>query len=333
MTTEIKLDLSVLKGALTPAENPGLDTLDPRFQDLAGLVEAGETAKAAEMVEGLIKENLLDIRIVGYYLFGAFNERGLAGFDEVLEVTKLLLGDNWPAFGPLKKKEMHAEKGLTWFFNRLEKKLSFEEEKKQDEWNNWLAAVNGDAVNALVARLEEVKTAALAKMPAAAKLGDAIKKVADWLKTFEKLVHVDAPPPPPPEAEKPKEEAPKAEKAAKGAAAAAPAAMAGDVVISQRPMIEGSHHLQDLLDRLKAFESLCQKKDFDKASLAALELQNTIEHFDPRLYFPKLFASYYRLMSQHVEALAPMWESKESLPWKAKEQLFRVDLDAFVGGR
>src|SRR3954469_12768090 len=103
MTTDTKLDLGVLKGTLTPAENPGLDTLDPRFQEIAGLVEAGETAKAAEMVEGLIRENILDIRILGYYLFGAFNERGLSGMEEVLEVTKGLLGDNWAAFGPVKK--------------------------------------------------------------------------------------------------------------------------------------------------------------------------------------------------------------------------------------
>lgn len=326
------LDLKLLDKTLSASENPGLDTLDPRFQEIAGLVEQGDIAKASEQIEGLIREDVLDIRVIGYYLYGVFAEKGLAALGDVLSVLARLFGENYEAVGPAKKRDVHFQNGSVWFLSRLHKKLASEEEKKGDDWNAWLGSVNADAAGKLIERCEALGKAVAGRMQAP-KVADANKKVVDWLKAYQKLVYVPEKPAEKP-AEAPKEEEKKAE-GPKGAlvpvggrAAAAPA---GEQVVFDRPVIEGSFHLQELLDRIKAFETLCHRKQYAKASLAASEISSTIEKFDPRVYFPRLFAGYSALLAGHFEELSKHWENKEQPAWKAQEQLFRVDLAAFVG--
>jgi len=325
------LDLKLIDKTLTPSENPGLDTLDPRFQEIAGLVEAGDMPKASEQVEALFREDILDIRVAGYYLYGVFAERGLAGLGDTLKVLARLFGENYEAMGPVKKRETHYQNGAAWFLTRVQKKLAAEEEKKGADWNTWLEKVSSDAAGAIIETCEALQKAVTARMQAP-KVMDGIKKIADWLKGYQKLVYVP---------EKPVEKAPEPAKEVKKDDAAKPAAgapaRAGGTVLSleqmvfDRPVAEGSFHLQELQDRLKAFETLCQKKQFEKASLAASEIGAVIEKFDPRLFFPKLFAPYATLLAQNFEEISKHWEGKEQPAWKAQEQLFRVDLQAFVG--
>ena len=87
-------DINLLKKTLTPGETLGLDTLDSRFQDVAGLAESGEYLKAAEKVEEVIREDIYDIRLIGYFLFGVFLQTGLGGLADVLEVTAGLFGES-----------------------------------------------------------------------------------------------------------------------------------------------------------------------------------------------------------------------------------------------
>jgi hypothetical protein len=133
------------------------------------------------------------------------------------------------------------------------------------------------------------------------------------------------PPEPPPEAA-PAEAKPEA----KAAAAPAGQTVAAGNGSPDKFLVEGSVHLRELQQKLQAFEALCKKQDFAKASVVAADVAAIVEKFDPRLYFPRLFASFYGLSAKNVDKIVPLFETKESPQWKAMEALYRVDLEAFV---
>jgi len=315
------LDIALLLSPLTPAENPGLDTLDPRFQEIAGLVEAGEFLKASEQTQNLLKDGIVDIRIVSYFLYGVFLETGLPGLPKLFEALVGLFGQNWPACGPAQKKEKHAENGVGWFLNRLTKKLKAEEEAKSDEFSKWLEQVPADAVPPIIAKIGEVRTAmAVAN---SLKLADAIKAVEDWVNAYEKMVQ--AAKPPEPEKTKEDEAAPPESAALQTAARGASSARPGD----DRFLVEGSMHLQELSRKILAFEALIKKKQFGRASVVYNDIATIVEHFDPRVYIPKMFGTFYALSVQNLDSLLPDLEKRESPGWKAMEQLYRVDVETF----
>ncbi len=62
----------------------------------------------------------------------------------------------------------------------------------------------------------------------------------------------------------------------------------------------------------------------------AHDVRNVIAAFDPMIYLPELLAPHFRLLSGSVDELSPYWEQSSTPGWQALEQLYRVDLDAFV---
>ncbi|MEZ0229406.1 MAG: type VI secretion system protein IglI family protein, partial [Planctomycetota bacterium] len=184
------LEIQLLLNPLTQTENPGLDTLDPRFQEIAGFVEAGEFAKASEQTQALLKEGIADIRIISYFLYGVFLEVGLGGLGQMLQALGGLFGPNWAAIGPVQKKEKHAENGIGWLLARLTKKLKAEEEAKSPDWNKWVETVPATAVAEMLQRIGEVRAAmAVANSQ---KLADQLKSFEDWVKDFQKIAEAES---------------------------------------------------------------------------------------------------------------------------------------------
>jgi hypothetical protein len=96
-------------------------------------------------------------------------------------------------------------------------------------------------------------------------------------------------------------------------------------------MIEVSPALEDFLQKLAAFEQLIERGDMTKAAVVAEDVRRVVESFDPRVYLPNVLAPHFRLLASNVEELSPFWEGMDSPQWRALEQLYRVDLEAFVG--
>lgn len=318
------LEIALLLNPITPTENPGLDTLDPRFQEIAGLVEAGEFVKASEQTQSLLKEGIADIRVISYFLYGVFLESGVAGLPQVFQALTGLFTTNWGAVGPAQKKEKHAENGVGWFLGRLGKKLKAEEDAKSDEFSKWIEQVPAPAVPPILESIGACRTAMA--VTNSQKLQDALKAVEEWVKGYQKIVEADAkkaaeeaaknaPPP---------EEAPKVEVVEAGKPAAAGVAPDGAF------MIEGSVHLKELARKIAAFEALVRKKEYGRASVVYNDVTTIVEHFDPRVYIPKMLATFYSLSMRNLDSLLPDLEKKESPSWKAMEQLYRVDVDTFT---
>jgi hypothetical protein len=320
------LEIALLLNPIAPTENPGLDTLDPRFQEIAGLVESGEFAKASEQTQALLKEGIADIRVISYFLYGVFLESGLLGLPQLLQALAGLFSTNWASVGPTQKKEKHAENGVGWFLGRLTKKLKAEEEAKSEEWNKWVEEVPAASVPPILEKIAEVRTAMA--VASSQKLADALKGFEDWIKDFPKIADAeakkladaaaaDAPPP----------EAP-VEAAADGSKPATPSS--GAPSAEGAFMVEGSVHLRELARKIAAFETLVRKKQYARASVVYNDVTSIMERFDPRVYIPKMLASFYSLSMNNLDSLLPDLEKKETPSWKAMEQLYRVDVDIFT---
>jgi hypothetical protein len=87
----------------------------------------------------------------------------------------------------------------------------------------------------------------------------------------------------------------------------------------------------ELVDKLEAFRRLIEKREMIKASVVADDVMHIIDNFDPRTYFPDMFADFSEKLSVHVQELSPHWDERESIAWKAMVQFYRVDLRRFVG--
>jgi hypothetical protein len=87
----------------------------------------------------------------------------------------------------------------------------------------------------------------------------------------------------------------------------------------------------ELCRKLQAFEKLIEKRSFEKAALVGDDVMTLIESFDPRKYFPDLFASFGALLSANIGSIAPHWDRRGSLEWKTLQQFYQVDIRKFVG--
>jgi len=95
-------------------------------------------------------------------------------------------------------------------------------------------------------------------------------------------------------------------------------------------LIEGSYHLRVLMNKMAAFERLLDEEKYPRAALVADDINEAIAVFDPRLYFPKLFARFSFLQAVHIQDLIAFQDQKETPEWQALKDFFKVDLDGFV---
>ena len=61
-----------------------------------------------------------------------------------------------------------------------------------------------------------------------------------------------------------------------------------------------------------------------------MDINQMMANVDPKIYLPKMFSNYYKFLGMRIIEVSPHWDSKETLSWKALEQLYQVDIDNFV---
>ncbi len=95
--------------------------------------------------------------------------------------------------------------------------------------------------------------------------------------------------------------------------------------------VHGSAEWQFLQERLRAFETLLQTKQFLKAAVLASDIQASIASFDPIVYFPNLFAPFLAGFAEHMRALERCMNNSAALKFKVMSQLYRADFKSFMG--
>jgi hypothetical protein len=326
------MNFELIRGPLEVSETPGLETTDPRFSDIATLVQEGNYEEAAAGAEALLSEKIYDIRIIGYFFYGHFVERGIPALSDIYLGLVDILNDNMEAVGPVKNRVKHLQTILNWLIKQVTKQLLYEEEKKSGLFEEWTSSVATDQVEAVLDASEKLRrTLGPILEDAAGPVFDGLTKINDWLKAFQRLIYRE----PEPEAteeekveEEPSEEAifdqePQREEKKRFFAS-------GPGTEEDAANIEGSYHLKLLMRKLEAFDHLISEAKYANAAVIADDINAIIASFDPRIYFPKLFKRFALLSAAHVNELTSYAEYKESPAWTSLQELYKVDMESFI---
>ncbi|WP_375744227.1 hypothetical protein NR800_05340 [Corallococcus interemptor] len=318
-------DLSL---CLRPVEGGTLERLeshDPRFLTVADLVQREAYAEAADAIEALDAEGVYEVRLSAYYLFTALREDGLGRLPDVLEVLVALAraAAEEAARGEAKDKSKPAvllNKALTWLFQTLVSALKYHHGKKDAGWETWTKGFTDGRRKDALRGIQALQGAL--EGPAFRNGAQGLAGLGQWLKETQERAAAPAPAPEPAKPAAP----------AKGRGAKAAAAPPSPFPRATGPLqLRGSAHLLELCDKLKAFEVLVERGDFQKAALVSDDVLRTLEDFDPRRYLPELFSSFGALLNRHVGDIQEHWERKDSMEWRTLSQFYQVDLGAFVG--
>lgn len=323
------MNLDILNGNLEIKPEPGIDTLDPRFTNITALVHKADYQAAAESSKSLLEEGHYDIRLICYVIFGIFLDEGLGSIGGILACLDNLIRDNLQALGPGKNRKKQVSTSLVWLLGQILKCLE-KDEKKETTWNAWLETFTLEEVEQWFnsgTDLEDSLTSALGKSgePPVNKL----KKLNGWIKDIMNLVG--------PESEcveegtsdkTAEEELSSDQESVDGAGELQKTDL--DKKTDVNPMVEGSYLLTLLIRKLEIFEILIESNSLEKAAIVAGDIQSTLENFDPKSYLPKLFSTYTRLLARNIGMFAAFEEKMETPEWKAMEDFYHVDPEAFV---
>lgn len=326
------MNIELIQGTLEVSESPGLDTTDPRFSDIATLVQEGNYEEAAAGAEAILAEKIYDIRVIGYFLYGHFAEQGVPALTDVYSCLADLLDNNMEALGPVRNRGKHIQTVLNWLTKQITKKLQYEEEKKSGLYEEWASEVTSDEVQEALDAAEKLRRVLGPVLEdSAAPILEGMTKINDWLKAFQRLVYRE-PEPEPEEAALESDEETYAEEEPEVAPR-----QERDRFAQARPAgaeetfgIEGSYHLRILVEKLKAFDDLISRQQYPNAAVVADDINAIIAGFDPRIYFPKLFINFALNSAAHINDLAAFAEYKETPAWQAMQELYKVDLESFV---
>lgn len=326
-----------LQQAYEASESPGLETFDPRLEQISAAMLEGTYEAAAEPVASVFDEQILDIRVIGYYCYLVFHEQGLAGLSEVFSGLSRILGEQWAAVGPLKNREKIAQNSFNWLYKQLVRRLQREESSQGPGWTAWIESLGAEDVARMLEEAEGARRALVAALEDfASPLLDLHGKVREWLQAFARVVYRE------PEAvEEPAAEAAGADE---DAGDAEDEGYAADGQPDERParspqpqeagdggvVVEGSIYLRLLLRKIEAFARLLELEKFPRAALVADDINETLSNFDPLLYFPRVFADYARLLAVHIGDLAEFEDAKETRDWQALRAFYLADLESFV---
>jgi hypothetical protein len=317
------MNLELLQQRIAVTENPGLDTLDPRWSELSGLVQDGRFSEAAEKSEELLREGVYDVRIVGYLCFGHFLDGGLTSLGPICSALSLLVNDNWEAFGPAAARAKLTQQSLGWLFKQLLKQLQHCENVHDEAWEAWQATPPAE-LDEVLTQTFELRQALGARLDkGAAVVLEPLGKVDAWLRAFQAAMQQAAAP-----AADERALAPPAAPALPGAAVATTTTTTTTTAAPANG--GGSYHLTQLMRKIEAFATLLERGKLTPALIVAEDINATLAQFDPLLYFPQLFSRFIRLAAVHAGDLAKAAGDREAPPWKALRSLYQVDLEQFL---
>lgn len=310
-------DLSFCQRPLSPASR-GIEAHDPRFLQIVDLAQRSQFQAAADRIDALHAEETYDARLAGYFLYAAFEEGGGARLAELFEALQALLTKSWEPLLPPAKAPAHLNRSASWFLQTLLHAVEYHRANKGPTWEGWVKGLTPEGLDGAIDRAQALAQAL--PEPAFHQTIELLGRTLRWLRELQGSL-----------AARPTEAQPETPSAA--SPAATPEARVGDgtfTTLGQPLQLRGSARLVELLNKLKAFELLVEKRAFQRAALVGDDVLTALDSFDPRDYFPELFASFGALLNQHVGEITPHWQQKDSVEWKALAQFYQVDLEHFV---
>lgn len=317
------LDTTLLDTLATPDAKAAAG--DAWLQRISDAADRGDYLDAAYQSAALLEKHVYDVRLIGYYLFGLLLEQGIGALPGLLDRVHRLLGDDLGKLLPVQKKERVFDATLQWLMQTMTDRCRYHAAQKDATWSHWMAQLHpdlaaevGDAIDRVSADMQ-----GLVEEPRClGSLGKLRRWVSDELPRTK---------PSPPTA------------AAVAAAPVAPAlppepvpapavAAPARTDASSGAMLAGaSPAMHVLLRKLRGFEALIECGDMGRAAVVASDIKQIVEQFDPLVYLPALFSTYFKLLHASMDELLPHWQELDSPSGQALQSFYRVDLDAFLG--
>ncbi len=329
------IDLAPLRTPLASAASPSLAASDPRLDEIVTLADRNQLRESAELAQTVWESGVHDVRILGFYLCGAFLQSGLSALPAICQALGTLLGPSWPSLGPDQNKERYAEGALRWLFTTITTQLRFAQRAQKEPWQAILTAWAALPQTELFSLLERT----------AGTLGDVLgsegaKSVSlgllTWLRTLpakseakpaagiEGVGSTDRAEPANTPAANEGEDAVLSPEAATRASTPSAAGGSPSLVVPLSPS------MQRLLRKLDAFSRLVALGKFRHAAIVYKDIQASIGSFDPRQYFPSLFGDYYGHVVAHADKLTKHLGEDKGFMSDALRELYQTDLELFV---
>ena len=316
-------DLAFLREPMT-AEAKGLDSVDPALAELSTMADKEQFDDLATRVESLFDAGVNDVRAITYYLWLEWRRSGVSALTEIFTTLTALVSVNLESLGPVEKRDTHFAKRLAWLSLKIGDGIQYHESKRTADWRAWASGVSPEQIDAAIKALGGLDAALPPTfLPARQALTALAPRLHGLAEAFARPV--DDPP---------VSEPGDGHASGEGAAPAVAAATEGGrmVVRSGRAEVGVSPAYFELVQKLAAFQKLVDKKEMVKAAVVADDIMRSVDNFDPRTYFPDMFADFSEKFSDNIEALSSFWGQRDSTAWKAMVQFYRVDLRRFVGG-
>ncbi len=309
-------------------EGPGHNVTEAIIDDIMRLAQASEHRAAAERAAVEIKGGSTDFRLIVAFLLGVCEELGPAALPAVLETLASALSRHWEAIRPEARRARQVDSALCLLFRSIKASLDFHESTRDATWRAWAERMDRALPAACAGAVATLERAIAERVPAARCAQELGGLRARTEAHFNRLPEPAAPPPEP------------APEPAPGPAPGAVAPPAPDSAPEPPPeaapagddgrRIEVSPALGRFIRKLEVFAALVERGDMGRAAIVAEDIKGSVARFDPRVYLPRLLTPHFRLLSAHIGEIAPHWEATESPAWQALEQLYHVDLEAFL---
>ena len=310
--------LELLTAKLKVSEKPGLEAFDDRFGAIGDHAQARRFAEASELFEELVQEEIYDLRLLVYFLYHNVDANRVEGVLGTLQVLNALFEKNWEAWGPANKREKVLAKSLGWLLENLNDLATYHLESSDSTWRLF-SKRDDDQIDQL--RDEFAKLSGHLIQPV---WGTCKGQLTGFQRILEDefnlldpvLVEEESPVTEPKQADE------------------------VDSVISPRTAMSPGHdgavelkaspQFFQLQSKLRAFEVLIEKEQFEKAAVVSNDVMQLITDFDPRQYFPELFAGFFGAMTRSIQRVRPHLENRDPMTWDTLEQFYKVDLDGFI---
>jgi len=317
----MSFDLTRLLEPLARSADAELDASDDRLLGPDAHASKGDFVSAAREAEALLEAGVYDLRPMPYCLYQAFVDGGYPALSTILGVTENLLGPSREALMPEKRRDDYLNRRWHWLFDKIDCALAFQEKAGSVEWQRWQSGLSRATLDEL--RLVGKRVSDALAAPAFQQAGMVLARLLARI-SEQRPVDDEARQPCTSSLEtRPASQAPPSFRRIDSEA---PLRRPDGL---ERVELSVSPRFSQLCRSIEAFEVLVQKGQFLKAAVVLADISESLNHFDPRVYFPSLFAPFASLYSKHVNALTEQTDER-SPAWQALRQHYQVDLQGFV---
>lgn len=315
--------LEKLSAQLKVSDEPGLEAFDERFGAIGDHAQARRFDQAAVIFEELVDAEIYDIRLAVFYFYHCIDTHKSQGVLGCVQALNSMLGENLEAWGPAPNREKVLVKSVTWLWQNIADLVNYHLESAEPTWK--LFDIRDEEL--LEALREEFLK--LNNQMSAPVWGTCGGLIAIFQKTLEtEFSFLDEPLAQEETAEQ-ADDQPEVSVSEQEATEASPKTelnKSSESVVT----LKASPQFFQLQNKLAAFEILVKKGQFEKAAVVSNDLMELIKNFDPRQYFPELFAGFFGELNKSIQQVRPHLENRDPLTWDTLEQFYQVDLDGFV---